>query len=167
MSKINWYCSLVAVCVILLSPVVWGDYIETQDLTSSANTKFSLRAYGMAVTVVAKTKVVNAKDFLGPRFIEGQFTDTFSVIENLEIVVNNRKLVVPSSAFIDLVDVRKCELILSAGQGVLHIYGGDGSESFEGEIYFDKVAVRRRAVFDPASPKKPMEETIYSLRVIE
>jgi len=77
------------------------------------------------------------------------------------------QIVVPNSAYADLLGVRQAEINLAGKSPLLLLRGGDGSESFVARIEFDKVRVKRRAVFSPSLPGRALEETIYHLRVVE
>lgn len=70
-NQINRVCSIVAAFAVLGSSAVLGQSTGNHALTVDTTTKPSLRAHGMAVSIVVKTKVVNAREFLGARFIEG------------------------------------------------------------------------------------------------
>lgn len=97
----------------------------------------------------------------------GQFPPEIRVVKDLFIEVNGKAVYVPRSAFADLIWVTSAELAVKERRGTLIIRGGDASESYFARIVFDSARVRSRAVFDPAAPAKPLEESRYFEVVIE
>jgi hypothetical protein len=89
-----------------------------------------------------------------------------SCIQNVEIIVNGKQLIVPRSVYSDICHASEAEVVFKNNVGVFKIYGGDGAESFEVHVRFNSKMVTRRTVYAGELPDKPLEETRYWQREI-
>jgi hypothetical protein len=87
-----------------------------------------------------------------------------SVIDNLEIVVNKHRIIIPQSSYMDLIDPRDASVeAASNGQMKLLINGSDASDGYHANIDFDSERVVGRTLFSALSPSEPLEKTSYFL----
>src|SRR5712691_10668789 len=136
-------------------------------LSDNEVTLIEASSANLKVSVVVKTRNVKASELIGDLGTLGQFPDTVRVIQKLQITVNGSPIFVPRSTYADLLAVRQAEVSLAGRTPTLQLSGGDASESYLARIEFDKSTVKRRAMFNPAMPGKPLQETVYYLRVME
>jgi hypothetical protein len=94
-------------------------------------------------------------------------TPTLTVVQNLEITVEGKKIFVPRSAFADLLDPRTASIRAQKGDFVLTIAGADGAESYFVRLVFDGTRVKTRAVYSALVPTTPAEKTSYWLRELK
>jgi hypothetical protein len=137
---------------------------QTKTLHSDRPAILEASSSTLRVSVAVEAREVRTSDLID--FEPGQFPETVLVIRSLRIAVNGSPIFVPYSAYADLLWVRQVEIKLAAKSPALIIEGGDGSESFMVRIEFDKLRVKRRALFSPSLPGKALSETIYHLRVM-
>ena len=84
-------------------------------------------------------------------------------INNIDISIGGRQLFVPLSVFSDLINPSEVSVRINARNFVLSIAGGDASESYFVDIYFDKEKIIQRKLYSSENPSKPLEETRYWL----
>jgi hypothetical protein len=84
-----------------------------------------------------------------------------SVVDGLEIVVNERRLFVPRSVFADLADLNKAEVTAAEKGLTLKLYGGDASEGFILTVEFDSNRIKRRILSSGMAPDRMLQETKY------
>lgn len=84
-----------------------------------------------------------------------------SIVDHIDIKVNNNSIFVPRSVFCDLADLDTAELGASGKGIILTLTGGDASEAYIVKIWFDAEAVKRRILWSAIEPKQPLEETVY------
>ena len=84
-----------------------------------------------------------------------------SLVDKIEIVVNEEELFVPRSVFADLADLSFGELKLEKAKFTLILVGGDASESYVVKVQFGPAAISRRVFSSALLPNKPLQETIY------
>lgn len=92
---------------------------------------------------------------------------TRTIVQALLIAVDGAQILVPRSAFADLIDPREARVEAKQGKFVLSITGGDGAESYLLHLHFDGTRIFRRALYSPLIPDKAVEETRYWLRVLK
>lgn len=118
-------------------------------------------ASGSTKVAVAISTVVGKTADVVPDAEPGQFPPELRVVKALSIQVNGKPILVPRSAYVDLVWVRSARLTVRARGGELLIRGGDASESYSMKLTFDWSRVRTRAVYSPLAPATPLEESRY------
>ena len=91
-----------------------------------------------------------------------------SLVDNLEVTVTGKEVVVARSVYADLADVNWITLRQKEkGKFVLKLTCGDASEAYATEVIFDKEMVRQRERID-GSTQAVSERTIYfSLPVLD
>lgn len=81
--------------------------------------------------------------------------------DSLKIRKGSKYLNVPVSTFLDLSDISTIGLIKRKKIIFLEITGGDASESYISNIYFDDKGVLKRTLSSSIVPNEPSELTIY------
>ena len=90
-----------------------------------------------------------------------------SVLDYLDIFVNEKRIFVPRSAYCDLADLNTGEVKIESKKGILTLTGGDASESYIVKIEFDQERVNRRVTSSGMLPDEPSQETIYHRVIIK
>jgi hypothetical protein len=85
----------------------------------------------------------------------------------VDLAVKESVLVVPRSAYADLIGPRRVSIDAQGPAGVVIIQGGDGADAYVARLYFDRQKVTRRTLSSALLADKPTEETRYSLRVMK
>ncbi len=158
--------ALVGTILITFMQGVAAQQQVTKRLSDTEVTQIEASSANLKVSVVVKTRNVKTNDLIGD-YVPGQFPDIVRVIRNLQITVNGSPIFVPRSTYADLLAVRQAEVSLAGRTPTLQLSGGDASESYVARIEFDKATVKRRVIFDPALSGKPLQETVYHLRVMQ
>ena len=86
-----------------------------------------------------------------------------SILDYLDIFVNEKRIFVARSAYCDLADLSTGEIKIESKKGILTLTGGDASESYIVKIEFDQERVNRKVLSSGMEPDKPVQETIYHL----
>ncbi len=89
-----------------------------------------------------------------------------SIVDRIEITVDEISLFIPRSVFCDLSDLVNAKIEGANGGAILTLYGGDASESYIVKIQFGKNGVRRRSFFSAMQPDQLLQETIYYKRIL-
>lgn len=86
-----------------------------------------------------------------------------SVVEFIDIYINNQKITVSRSVFADLADLNKARIILEKKKLFLIFDAADGHAGYFGKIEFNRKQVTRRALYSSGAMKRYalLEETIY------
>lgn len=79
----------------------------------------------------------------------------------MKILVNERDIFVPVSAYADLGDVLSAEFSTKGGLFVLTVRGGDASESYIVRLSFNKERLLERRVYSGEDPYNVLEVTRY------
>lgn len=95
-----------------------------------------------------------------PLFLD-DYSNEISIVQRMTIVVDEKTISVPWSAYADLFDARKGFLRLEKGIFVLVVVGADGADTYWVHVCFDAKRVIKRSVYDSFPPYKPLEETLY------
>ena len=90
-----------------------------------------------------------------------------SIVDYLDIFVNDKRILVPRSVFCDLADLNTGEVKIEPKKGILTLIGGDASASYIVKIEFDKERVKRRVTSSGMLPDEPSQETIYRLPILK
>lgn len=86
-----------------------------------------------------------------------------SIVDYIDILVNNQKILVPRSVFCDLSDINKAEVKIGQKKAILLLSGGDASESYVVKIEFDSKRVRRKISSSGEFHDEPSAEIIYRI----
>lgn len=86
-----------------------------------------------------------------------------SLVDNLEVSINGKTIVVPRSAFADMSDLNNMAIGAKEKLFTLTTRGGDTSGSYAIEIIFDENRVLKRRYFDAFDPREAVQETNYYL----
>ena len=84
-----------------------------------------------------------------------------SIVDGIDISVNDKPLFVPRSVFCDLADLINAEVRIEQNKSILTLIGGDASESYIVKIEFDKDRIKRRSLAPGEAPNEPLQETTY------
>ncbi len=82
-----------------------------------------------------------------------------SVVDYIDITVNEKSIFVPRSVYLDRGDINDAKVTRMKNAWLLTLRGGDASESYFVEVIFDSVRVRSRAVL--VRPHRALEVTKY------
>ncbi len=136
---------------------------DKTQIARSGETKLSARAAGRDVQVSIRTQVRRGKLYPGE---DDSTAPNKSIVEDVEIVVNGKPLIVPASVSCWLIIPLEAELRVRSPVSVLMITGGDTSAAYVVQIEFDSERVRRKLGFSAMIPEKPVEVTTYYLRTM-
>lgn len=89
-----------------------------------------------------------------------------SIVDGINIAVNDRTIILPRSVFCDLADLNTAQIEIGQKESKLTLTGGDASESYVVKIFFDTGRVKRRVKESGMLPDQPIQETTYHRRVI-
>jgi hypothetical protein len=90
-----------------------------------------------------------------------------SIVEYLDIFVNDKRISVPRSVFCDLADLNTGEINIEPKKGILTLTGGDASASYIVKIEFDQKRVKRTVTSSGMLPDEPSQETIYRVPILK
>lgn len=93
-----------------------------------------------------------------------------SIVDYIDISVNDKPLWVPRSVFCDLADLNTAEVKFWQNEITLILNGGDASESYMVEIEFDAKGLKRRRILPSelgTEPVEPSEETTYHMLILK
>lgn len=92
-----------------------------------------------------------------------------SVVDSIDIAVNDKPIFVPRSAFCDLADLNTVEIGIKQKNVIMKIIGGDASESYTVIIEFDAVRIKHRTFMGNELPdsNNKLQETIYYRQVLK
>lgn len=90
-----------------------------------------------------------------------------SIVDYIDIAVNDKPLSVPRSVFCDLADLNTAEIKIEQKDSILTLTGGDASESYIVRIEFDAGQVKRKVGASSMMPDEPTQETIYHLSIMK
>ncbi|HET6805132.1 MAG TPA: hypothetical protein VFH59_06765 [Frateuria sp.] len=86
-----------------------------------------------------------------------------SLVENIAISVDGKSVFVPRASFADLSDLRSADVSREHGYFILRLAGGDASEAYQVDLYFNKDLVFHRSFFPGSEADEPSEEASYKL----
>lgn len=89
-----------------------------------------------------------------------------SIVDAIDISVNNKSIFIPRSVFCDLADLNTAQIKIGEKESILTLMGGDASESYIVKIVFDSGRVKRRVKESGMLPDQPTQETTYHRRVL-
>lgn len=157
------------VFIIALSGLCAAAGAGQTEIRSAGTTLIESRQGSAIIEVKIQTHEVDIGNVgAGPRKAAGKSSCTYSrrpcaLVDRVEIRVNDKSLVVPRSAFCDLADLNTATVLMRDEKYVLHLFGGDGAESFVVEIEFGDSKVSGRTVASATRKDQPLETTTYHL----
>jgi hypothetical protein len=89
-----------------------------------------------------------------------------SIVDRIEIAVNQRPLYIPRSVYCDLADLNTVAISAGKAGAVLTLVGGDASEAYTAKIAFGAGHVTKRSLYSGMSPQQPLQETTYRVVVV-
>ncbi len=143
----------------------WTKIIQSGETTLVANSK------NLKVRVNIKTHTVDIGKF-DPNGAFVKHADNqscsytrypCSVVNNIEIIVNGKQLLFPTSIFCDLADLNEGKVFIEKKKMVLMLEGGDASTGYIIKLEFDQDHIRRKMVYaDPSLSRDVLlEEVTY------
>ncbi len=90
-----------------------------------------------------------------------------SIVDYVDIFVNDKRIFVPRSVFCDLADLNTGEVKIEQKKAMLILIGGDASASLIVRIEFDEERVNRRVAFSGMLPDEPSQETTYHMPILK
>lgn len=145
---------------LFMAPLSRGALAQTA-IANSGTTALRVAVAGQKIDVGLDTFRVESNSKLFPKIDWG--TKVVTLVKDLKIRVDGKKIFVPRSVFADMIDPRTASIGSENGDLVLKIAGADGAESYFVRIIFDKTNVKRRIVYSPLAPNDPTEDTAYRL----
>jgi hypothetical protein len=137
-------------------------YIDRSGITTA-----SALSGEMTAKVIFHTVRINKSNVLFPQMDDTPEVKEVTIVRKLEIFVNNVEVIVPPSAYADLIDPIKATLRADNDTFVLKINGGDASLSYFLRLYFDAKQLHRRVLYCSSIPDEPIQETLYWLRTLK
>jgi hypothetical protein len=144
----------ILICVTWCAPVLAGDKVKVAE---KGKTIIEATSKNLKIKATITSSPVKSEPYAPYYYLR-------SCIQNVEIIANGKKLFIPKSVYSDICNALESEVVFKDKNGVLKIYGGDGSESFVVHVHFNSKLVARRVVYSGELPDKPLEETRYWLR---
>lgn len=143
------------ICLLILILLALSGISIGSEINSSGKT---IVKYKKSVVVAIESVKIKTPRSVAEYYDKG----TVSTVEALQISVDNNNIVVPRSAFLDLIDAHKAFVKEYKKGFVLSILGGDAAESYKVNIYFDRDRVTHRVRLDGESDAVT-QETQYKL----
>ena len=137
------------------------------DIKSAGTTVIESSQEGARIVVKIETHELDiGNSSAGPPKTPRSSSCTYSrhpcaLVDRVEIRVNDRNLFIPRSAFCDLADLNTANLLMHADKYVLHLFGGDGAESYVVDIQFSASRITGRTVASATRKGQPLETTTY------
>lgn len=140
-------------------------------VAESGETRVAATSRKLKVQVQLKTHEVQINQPNGGKLAGIEMNCTYSrfpcsIVDMVQITVNNHPLYVPRSAFCDLADLNTAEVQANEKESILTLRGGDASEAYIVKIEFDETHVERRTLSSEMSPDQPLQQTIYYVVVV-
>jgi hypothetical protein len=157
---------IVCVYILLLS----GSYAETAQkrtpVTSKGETVIAAKSAKLNVQVRIKTHEVKIGKPSDKRPDVTCSSCTYSrypcsIVDSIDIAVNDKAIIVPRSVFCDLADLTTAEIKIGQKESILTLIGGDASEGYIVKIVFDAEQVKRRVTASGMLPDQPSQVTTY------
>lgn len=163
----------IVVCAyVLMGPGAYAETLEKQTWIASKgetvvvakSAKFSVQA-----KIATHERQIGQPSDQEPDVIRSSCTHSrypCSIVDAIDIAVNDKSIFVPRSVFCDLADLNTAQIQIGQKESTLTLKGGDASESYIVKIFFDGGRVNRRVVASGMLPDRPLQETIYHRRVL-
>ena len=84
-----------------------------------------------------------------------------SLVDRIDIKVNETSIFVPRSVYSDLADINKAKLVAGPNSYILILHGGDASESYKVVINFTRERIISREVWSEEAGKKTQETKYF------
>ncbi len=158
-------------CILLVS----GSYAETLQPRTWVASKGETVIAAKSAKLKIQVRITTHEEQIGepsdqrPEVIRSSCTYSrypCSVVDGIDIAVNDRSIFVPRSVFCDLADLITAEIQIGQKESMLTLKGGDASESYIVKIVFDAGRIRRRVIASGMLPDQPLQETTYHRRVL-
>ena len=117
------------------------------EIAPSGDTAIAATLKGRVVKATFHTVRIGKSDAIFPALDESEANHVFTMVQDMKLTIGSNSVWVHRSVFSDLLDPLAATLRLANGQFVLRIDGGDGSEGYFVEIYFDEKMVSRRRMY--------------------
>jgi len=164
----------IVVCIWTVTTLGLPALTESQEVSvlASGETVIAAESARFAVRVVIGTHEVEIGDPTEPRPEKIRSSCTYSrypcsLVDYIDISVNDSSLFVPRSVFCALADLNTAGIKIRKGQATLTLTGGDAGESYIVTIVFDSEMVRSRVLASGLAPDQALEKTKYHRVVIE
>jgi hypothetical protein len=159
---------VIVVCLpILLTIALHAETVQqSKPVASKGETVIVAKSEKLSVRVKIVTHTVDigtVSDEI-PKVIRSSCTYTrvpCSIVDGIDIAVNDKSLFVPRSTFCDISDLNTAEIKIEQNKSILTLTGGDASEAYIVKIEFDAERIKRRSIASLLSPNEPLEETTY------
>lgn len=165
--------SIISCLWILFSSVAYAGSVQKQLLIASkGQTAIAADSVNFKVRVLIKTHEVQIgkPSDKRPNIIRSACTCSrypCSIVDYIDITVNNKSLIVPRSVFCDLADLNAAEISIEEKDSILMLTGGDASESYIVRIEFDAERIKRKVKASSMMPNEPAQETVYHESVMK
>lgn len=120
-----------------------------------------------SLTVVSKARGASVEIRLGSAALCASAERQEVFITGMTIRVGDSFVLVPRSAYADLVAPTYAKVEFSGATGILVIRGGDGADAYSVKLFFDRKRVSRRTVASALLANQPSEDTRYLLRILK
>jgi hypothetical protein len=163
----------IAFCVYIL--LATGSYAETVQQQTWVESKGETVIVAKSAKLNVQVRITTHEEQIGkpsdqrPDVIRSSCTYSrypCSIVDGIDIAVNDKTIIVPRSVFCDLADLNTAQIKIGQKESILTLVGGDASESYIVKIVFDAGRVKRRVKESGMLPDQPTQETTYHRRVI-
>lgn len=161
----------IVVCIYIL--LASGSYAQKvhqlMPVASKGETVIATKSARLNVIVKIKTHEVQIEKPSDQRSDVIRTSCTYSrypcsVVDGIDIAVNDEMIIIPRSVFCDLADLNTADVKIGEKESILTLTGGDASESYIVKISFDSEQVIRRVTASAMLPDQPLQEIIYHKR---
>ncbi len=157
---------------ILFAPDIFGETIQRVPIASTGETVIKKSSATFNVQVEVKTHEVQIGKPSEKRPDKIRTNCTYSrypcsIVDYIDVTVNNRQIFVPRSVFSDLADLNTAGIKIEGQKAILTFEAGDASESLILRIEFDAERVTRREMIAGEVPGSKLQETNYYQVIIE
>lgn len=148
---------LFVIALIFLCGISRGAEITDAVISVDGSANFMLKD---GPTII-KVEVRTVEMMVASNAIPPDVSSIMPVASKIIVNVNGRDIFVPRSVYADLIDIKNGHLKNGDKWWVFCVTGGDGSETYTVNIYFDRKQVRRRIKFSGLNEDIPIELTVY------
>lgn len=167
--------SLAGVCLLIAATAQAQDFLGAVKILPKGNTSISTTIKNIKVVVEITTHEIQNGT---PSHIDTtatKFTSCTnsrvpcSVVDNINLSVNGRKVFVPRSVFCDLADLDRG--VLTEGSGGKHwaliLWAGDAAQAYIVKIDFNRVRVTQRRISLDIHQRELLEDTKYYIQTFD
>jgi hypothetical protein len=158
--------------VFLLSDLHAESFQPRQRILASGETILKKESESIKIKIIIKThelqnqNLINRKTTLA-RSICAYTRYPCSIVDYIDIVVNDKPIFVDRNVYCDLEELNTGEISIGAKKSSLTLTGGDGADAYIVNIEFDTKRVLRRTLASLMMPDEPLQETNYFLRILD